>query len=238
MSVSNDKPSDDRGLPVSGTAVITSIRRNKKNGERCSVFVDDEFFAACAIDIAVSLGLRKGQVMTPEIERTLRAEDRRMTLRTKAYGYATYKPRTERQVRDHYAKLDYTPEEIDDVMIWLAEFRLVDDERYVERFIDASRERKPLSPRMIRQTLSKKGIADHIIDKVLSASYAEDDVMTAALSVAGKKWRTLSTTAMPSRERIDKLVRFMQYRGYAWDVIKRVIERYKDEIESDDANDA
>lgn len=61
--------------------VITSVRRNVKNAGRCSVFVDDAFFAACPIDVALALGLRKGLEMSADLERRLRAEDRRMVLR-------------------------------------------------------------------------------------------------------------------------------------------------------------
>lgn len=45
------------------------------------MFVDEAFFAACPIDVATSLGLRKGLEMSDELERNLRKEDRRIVLR-------------------------------------------------------------------------------------------------------------------------------------------------------------
>ncbi len=207
--------------------VITLIRRNVKNTGRCSVFVDDEFFAACPIDVAAALGLRKGLTMTPEMEQRLRAEDRKVVLRQKAYRYATYKPRTERQVRDHLAKLEVTDEESEDVLAWLAEFRLIDDVDYARRFVEAAKERKPLSPSDAKRKLKMKGVPDDVIDQVLEDAYDEEVVVDAARRVAEKKMRMLKGDA---RERKRKLTQFLQYRGYTWSVVKRVVEEMSEHL--------
>lgn len=205
---------------------ITSIRRNVKDGGRCSVFVDEVFLAACPIDVATSLGLRKGLEMTDDLERMLRKEDKRIVLRQKTYHFATYKPRTERQVRDYLIGREATPEEIDDVMAWLKEFRLLDDRVYAERFLDAARERKPLSRSMAKRTLARKGVPELIIDEVLHEQYSEDDAINAARRVASKKLRMISSAS--DKERDEKLMRFLQYRGYPWDVIRTVLHELRE----------
>ena len=205
--------------------VVTSVRRNVKNAGRCSVFVDDEFFAACPIDVALALSLRKGLEMSAELERRLRAEDRRIVLRQKAYRFATYKPRTERDIRRFLDRAEATDEEQSDVLRWLAEFRLIDDAEYARRFIDASRQRKPLSPAMMRRTLLGKGLSESIVEAAMSTETDPDDAHMAARTVARKKLRML--TSVDARSTEDKLVRFLQYRGYTWDVIKGVIAEWK-----------
>jgi regulatory protein len=184
--------------------------------------VDDVFFAACSIDIATSLGLRKGILLTPDLAATLRGEDRRMSLRQKAYGYVTYKPRTERQVREHYRALDYAAEEIDGVIAWLYEFRLLDDKLFAERFVAASKELRPMSRRAMAQKLGQKGVPADVIDAVLAADVDDDADLTAARAVAQKKLRMMKAD-LSEKERADRLVRFLQYRGYSWSVIKDVL---------------
>ena len=206
--------------------VITSVRRNVKNAGRCSVFVDDAFFAACPIDVALALGLRKGLEMSADLERRLRAEDRRMVLRQKAYRYATYKPRTERDVRRFLEKAEATEEESASVLAWLAEFRLIDDEGYARRFIEASKLRKPLSPAMMRRTLLGKGLSESVVEAAMATETTPHDAFAAACAVARKKLRMLTSDDDRSSE--DKLVRFLQYRGYAWTVIKDVISLWKE----------
>lgn len=184
--------------------------------------MDDVFFAACSIDIATSLGLRKGIPLTPDLAATLRGEDRRMSLRQKAYGYVTYKPRTERQVREHYRSLDYTAEEIDGVVEWLYEFRLLDDRLFAERFVAASKEQRPMSRRAMAQKLAQKGVPPDVIDTVLANDVDDDADRAAALAVAHKKLRMMKAD-LSEKERVDKLIRFLQYRGYPWPVIKDVL---------------
>lgn len=203
--------------------VITAIRRNKKNGGRCSIFVDDVFFAACPIDVAVGMGLRKGLEMSPELEQRLRSEDRRMVLRQKAWRFVTYKPRTERQVHDALRKQDWTDEEIEDVLLWLREFRAVDDVAYAERFILASLERKPLSPPAMRAALLTKGIPELVVADVLERF--DVDVVDNARRVAEKKLRSM-TSDNPDK-RMQSLIRFLQYRRYDWDTIRNVIDHCK-----------
>ncbi|MBU3699601.1 MAG: hypothetical protein FGM33_06255 [Candidatus Kapabacteria bacterium] len=205
--------------------VITSIRRNVKNTGRCSVFVDDEFFAACPIDVALALGLAKGLIMTDELALRLRREDRRMVLRQKAYRFATYKPRTRRDVERQLERLEATAEEAGDVLSWLSEFRLIDDRSYAERFLIASRERKPLSPVMARRALLTKGVPEAIVDEVFHAQEDQFDPTDAARRVARKKLRMITSTDAKDVE--SKLVRFLQYRGYTWDVIRAVLSEWK-----------
>ena len=205
--------------------IVTAVRRNVKNPSRCSVFVDDEFLAACPIDVALSLGIGKGIELTAELERQLRREDKRIVMRQKAYRFATYKPRTEHQVRAFLATKELTAEEVDDVMSWIVEFRLIDDAQYVERFLSAAFERKPLSRLMARRTLQKKGISDVLLAPALERWYSQEATEDVAYRAAVKKLRMIGT-ATPS-EKESKLVRFLQYRAYPWSTVKQVVERCK-----------
>lgn len=145
-----------------------------------------------------------------------------MSLRQKAYGYVTYKPRTEKQVREHYHALEYTSEEIDTVIAWLYEFRLLDDVLFAERYVQASKDQRPMSRRAMAQKLAQKGISAEVIDKVLTNDVDDDADRIAALAVAQKKLRMMKLD-LSERDRNDKLIRFLQYRGYTWPVIKHVL---------------
>lgn len=197
---------------------ITSIRRNVRNASRCTIHVDGDYFSACALDVALALGLRVGMELTPEIASTLKKEDARLVLRQKGWRYASYKPRTEQQVRDHYRKLDVGQQEIDDLIAWLKDFKLIDDCGYAQRFVAASQERKPLSTADARRRLKAKGLDSDVIQAALD-SRTMDDEIKAALHVAERKLRSLHGS-----DQRDKLVRFLQYRGFSWTVIRHVLE--------------
>jgi regulatory protein len=204
------------------TGTITTVRRNVKNAERCTVFVDGEFFAACPIDVAVALGLRKGLPMTEELADRLRREDRRVTFRQKAWSYALYKPRTVRQVREHLQGLECSEAEIESIITWLASFNAVNDVAYADAFLAAARERKPLSRRAAQQKLLAKGVEREVIEAAIEKNYQPEVSREAALRVAQRKLATLRDT--DPRVLRDKLVRFLQYRGYSWDEIKAAVD--------------
>lgn len=200
---------------------ITRIRRNVHNGGRCSIDVDGQYLVACSIDVALALGLRVGMELTASTEAQLRAEDARLSLRQKAYRYATYKPRTERQVRDHYTAQHWPAEAVDDVIVWLRSFGLVGDDAYASRFIEAAKTTKPMSKRAIRQRLTAKGLPSSTVDGAV-AGITPDDDYEAALAVAEKKRRSLASR--PSTDVRDAVARFLQYRGFDWSVIRRVLD--------------
>jgi regulatory protein len=169
----------------------------------------------------MQLGLHKGMAMTDVLEQRLRSEDRRIKLRQQIYHFATYKPRTELQVRRKLELLEAVPDEVAELMSWIRSFGIVDDAAYARRFVEAADERKPMSTSAMRRTLRMKGVADIHIDAAL-ATRVPDQSIAAARRVAEKKLRMLGNAS--ETERREKLIRFLQYRGYSWDVIREVVD--------------
>ncbi len=203
---------------LSHMGIITQIRRNVKNKRRCTIMVDGAFFCACDEDVVLSLELRRGMELSADVEHRLKREERTMQLRQKAWTYCTYKPRTEAQMRSKCQMLGMTDEETTATLSWLAEFKQLDDASYAQRFVDAARERKPLSTADIRSRLRRKGIPDNHIEGALATTTELDDI-EAARRVAERKLRALAS-ADNAR---DRLTRFLAYRRYSWNVIRVVV---------------
>lgn len=180
--------------------------------------VDDEFFAACDIDVALSLGLQKGMVLTDELIDRLRKEDRSISLKQKLWKYCTYKPRTEKQARNRCEELEASEMETTEILAWLTSFGQIDDEAYAQRFTEAASTRKPMSSLAIRKRLTSKGLSPAVIDKAL-ANHSDKDEEDAAVKVAERKLRTKASTP-PSRE---QLTRFLASRGYSYRVVRLVV---------------
>lgn len=203
--------------------IITQIKRTVRRADRCSIYVDGEFFAACPLDVVLGMGLVKGMSMSADIEKVLRSEDRRIVLRQKAFRFATYKPRTVKQVQDFLQAKMATDEETSQVIEWLASFGYLDDNQYAERFIIASKERKPMSANAIRQSLQRKGIPADVVEAALTNFLSGHEVANLALQVAAKKWQSLSSA--PAEKRLPRLQRFLAYRGYPWGVVRDILAR-------------
>lgn len=202
---------------------ITAIKVVHRDKSRCSIFVDDVFTMACPVDAIATLGIKKGDEFTEDLERVLSKENTRSIIKSKVYSYATFKPRTRSQVRDYLEKLNVPESLILELLEWLGSFDIVDDVKYAQRFLEASKVQKPLSRLAAARMLTKKGIPSTIVKIALENFYSEDDNFNAAVQVAEKKLRSL--TGISDNEKKEKVIRTLQYRGYAWNVISAVLAK-------------
>jgi SOS response regulatory protein OraA/RecX/outer membrane protein OmpA-like peptidoglycan-associated protein len=180
--------------------------------------VDGAFFCACNEDVLLLLGLRSGMELLPHIEQQLRTEERAMQMRQKAWTFCAYKPRTQAQVFAKCVALGMTDEEIEQTIQWLKSFQQINDDDYARRFIEASRERKPMALADIRNRLRAKGIPDDTIGSAL-AGISTDDELNAARRVAQRKLATIQQSDSVR----ERLTRFLAGRRYSWGVIKTVV---------------
>ena len=201
---------------------ITAVKRTVRDANRCSVFANGRFVAAVSTDVVVSLGLRSGMELTDELAHCLAARERELILKQKSFHYATYKPRSERNVRDFLIrKHDATNEEADHIIDWLKSFNIVNDIEFTRGFLEAARSHKPLSRMEARRKLLIKGIPPTIVEEILLDMHDDGEEYTAALAAAHKKLKSLDSDSPKTSVRLS---RFLTGRGYHWETIKRVLQ--------------
>lgn len=114
------------------------------------------------------------------------------------------------------------PAEIDQLLDYLEEKQWLSDERFAEAWI---RQRGLKYGRQrLRYELQQKGVAAELITESLDR-YLEDE-LTQARSVWEKKYGKKAT----SYEEKAKQIRFLQYRGYGWDIIHQVLGSDEDNL--------
>jgi len=200
---------------------ITSVRKNVKQQNRYSIFVDDEFVLSVNADIVHQYQLRKGIVFTAELLAKLRTDDERFLIRQKLWQYASYKPRTEKQVRAKLKTFNVSDIQADELLDWLRGFGLVDDTAFVRNFIQASYQQKPLSATDMIRRLVGKGIPASLAESIVSECVSDEQVLDSAVRVAKKKLSQL--TSMQKDKIPERLQRFLAARGFPYHVIRTVI---------------
>jgi regulatory protein len=126
-------------------------------------------------------------------------------------------------------KLKAFAEESDDIPALLDDFKArgwLSDERFTEQLVHA-RKAKFGSARVANE-LREKGIADDLIANAVS------DVKTDELVNAREVWRKKYHDAPKTRTEWAKQARFLQSRGFGFDVIKKILN---DASLSDELND-
>lgn len=136
------------------------------------------------------------------------------SLRERALAYLA---RREHSAKELQRKLKPYATEEDDLDALLQDFRQrgwVSDQRFAEQMVHARQGR--YGSLKVAHELREKGVADNLVDQ---ATAALDDMQNAR-SVWQKKYGKLPA----GREEWAKQARFLQSRGFGFDVIKRVLK--------------
>lgn len=196
---------------------ITALQTQKKNPDRISVFLDDEF--AFGLYHIIAAQLRIGQQLEAEEIRQLEQAEAGEKAHQRALNFLSYRVRTETEIRRNLAKHD-TPEDIvEDVLERLRRNRLVDDAYFAQTWVENRSDFRPRGRRALHSELRQKGIADEIIQDALH----DLDEQALALRAAEKNARKYRRLEWPEFRK--KLLGFLARRGFNYDVSAPAVEQ-------------
>lgn len=112
-------------------------------------------------------------------------------------------------------KSKFSEEDVQNTLKKLIERELLNERRYVERFIEKYAFEKKYGFLKVRYLLYNKGIDKSIFEPLLSNIYTEEKEAENALSLSHKR-------------PYDKLMRFLLGRGYRKRVVRKVLAEMKD----------
>ena len=192
-------------------AIITALTTQKRNAERINVFLDGQF--AFGLAAAAATGLRTGQVLSEQDISDLQQKDDFQKARKSAVHLISRRPRSVEEVRRNLRKKSFDDLLIDQVLDQLIAVELLDDAAFAAYWVEQREAFKPRSRLALRQELHQKGVQRAVIDSALERV----DEMSAARQVAEKQAQRL--ILLGENEYRVKLGRFLQRRGFPYDVI-------------------
>lgn len=141
-----------------------------------------------------------------------------------ALKFLSYRPRSEKEVRDRLERKKIDPQIIDKIVLRLTELRFLNDLEFVKWWIESRTRFKPRSLRLIKFELQQKGIPFELIESGIrnqESSKSEKDLENAKKLVESKihKYKGLSKF-----ELTQKLGPFLQRRGFGYETIKSAID--------------
>ena len=217
-------------MPVISKAFlrITAIVPQKRKTSRVNIYLDGKF--AFGLDIAgvVEHSLSSGKVITTaEIEKILKKEEF-TKLQDSAIHYLNWRPRSEKEVRDHLSRKIQKAENvkfkdarqsplIDKIVSKLKKYKLINDREFAKWFVSSRTRSNPKSRRIIALELKGKGIDTQIIDWALTKAGNEKDLAIKSVSKKIKRWQKLEPLELKK-----KLYQFLLSRGFDYDTVKVV----------------
>ncbi|MEK7551773.1 MAG: regulatory protein RecX [Patescibacteria group bacterium] len=146
------------------------------------------------------------------------------TFLNKSFKFLSYRPRSEKEVRDYLIKKKADDLVIEKVINKLKEKNFLNDLDFTKWWIEQRTKFKPRAERIIKLELIRKGIAKELIDDVLQDEEIEKETdLDKAKKIAKKK--ILRYKNDEPKKQYEKLARFLASRGFDWDTIKEVVDQ-------------
>ncbi len=212
---------------------ITAIEEQARHKDRVNVHVDGTFALGLFADVAVTLGLKVGQEMTPERLVELADAELRRKAKEDAYRLLSFRARTEKEIVDKLKRREYDEAIIADTVAYLHEQSLLDDADFAARF--AATRSRTHGDRAITMELRQKGVDAATIKQTLAEGAevaGEDAEYDTVYALAERRVGADPKDKSPSAK--QKLWAFLARRGFGSDVIKRVVARLYSGTNGDD----
>ena len=198
--------------------MITSVKRNKKNKDRLSVFVDDEFAFSISEDDYLSLNLYEKSEIAEETIEYIKNTVNFNEAKARAVRYLSLQIRTEKEVRD---KLESEAITRMHIVSRAQSNRYINNELYAQKYVYDRSKLSPMSKRMMKLKLMSKGIPEETADEVLADWKAEDTDV--ARNLVRKKFGKYD---LKDEKIIKKAYRFLAHRGFNRDTIREVLREF------------
>ncbi|MBN1594704.1 RecX family transcriptional regulator [candidate division FCPU426 bacterium] len=201
---------------------ITAIRVQDKRKNRCSIFVDQEFFSGVDREVVVKIGLHEGQEVAPEDLRAVLAAEESVQAREKCLRLLDKRARTRFELAQYLQRSGVEEEVAGTVLARLQDAGMINDQAYARAFIQERVRQKNQGKKRLRSELYKRGIAAGIIDAALDAELPENEDQDCE-ALAGRKAR--SYRQLPPAVARRRLAAFLSRQGFGWESIQRALRR-------------
>ena len=151
----------------------------------------------------------------------LQSAEAEVQARELALHFLSYRMRTEKEVRDKLRQKGIQGACVQKIVQRLKRMGLLNDREFAREFARSKVRRGFLGERAMRQELRKKGVAQNLLEKVITEVYAENDPVSLARALVNKrKGRYMDLEEKQYRKKMQDL---LLRKGYDWEVIGEVL---------------
>ena len=197
-------------------AEITLIEPQKKDKERCNIYVDGKFYCGIRLEVAIKYGLKAGTEVDKSKLDEIQLETEKSQAVDKAMTHLSASMKTRRQMSDFLLKKGYTQAVTEYVLEKLEYYKLIDDYAYCRAYVNSVSGK---GKRALEADLYKRGADKAAIDEVLS-DFEED----------GEEAKTLLQKYMRgkeiTKENLNKGFKYLLSKGYGYDTVKDAISDF------------
>lgn len=202
-------------------AIITKIEVQKKNQDRVNIYVNNEFFIAIYTELVYRFGLKKGIDIDEDKLKSLLKDEMYIKAKNKALNVLSKSDQSEKKIRE---KLSYDFEEsvIDKVISFLKDNNFINDDILAQKIVNTNINLNKCGINKIKQNLYIKGINKNSIDEALGDVDYNIEFEN-AMYLAKKRYNKIKNE--DKRKIYQKISQHLAYKGFNYDIIKRVLNK-------------
>lgn len=202
---------------------VTKLEVQVKNKNRCSVYLDKEYSFGIYLNTLDKYDIFIGKDISEAEKNIILDYDGKLYCFNKGLNLLAYSSKSEKMLREKLKEKEFSKEEIDFAIEKLIDLKYIDDHMYAENFIENRKKR--YGPKRLKMELKLKGISEEIIFSLIEDSFDESSEIETALKNSRSKWEKYKNDP----KGYEKMCNFLYRRGHSYDVIKKVINKHKEE---------
>lgn len=205
---------------------VTSIIKQKRNEDRYNIYIDNEFCFSSNVEDVVKYPIKVGLEVT---------EDELHCLidyceGAKAYEYAlnllSRRDYTSSEIEKRLKDKEFSSNTIVKVIEKLKVYGIINDIRYIEKYVHDSQKIKRYGIRKVLYNLESKGIEKSLFENV---PQDEEIEFENAYNLAVKKLKLIGN----KEDKKLRIYRHLTSKGYEYELIKKVLYRIFNDSESE-----
>jgi regulatory protein len=193
--------------------VITSIRVQKNNKERYSIFVDEEFLLGVSEETLLKFKLRKDVEITSAMLKKIQREEGQFKVKSYMMNLLGRRDHARKELFTKAIRKDYPQEIINNVLDELQEKGYIDETRFAEKFASDKGRISKWGPAKIKAHLYKKGISKSVAEKSIEKAFEDEDLKETFLSLVLKRKRRFLREEDPYKRK-KKVFDHLARKGY------------------------
>ena len=199
---------------------ITEISVQKKNKNRCNIYIDNVFAFGVSNELIYKENLKVGMMVDEEKLKKIAYEENLINCKETALKIIERSYKTKKEMIKRLLEKGYALEEVNETLKLLEEYNFINDESYTKTFINDRT--KTQGKQKIKYALKNKGVSDEIIEEELSKLDMEKEKENANI-LALKKYSILIKRESDKYKLKEKIIRFLISRGYDYEVAKDAV---------------
>jgi len=212
---------------MENTYIVTGVK--KIRGTVYSVFFNGDIKVRLSDETIVHYKVKEGRVFEDEEYEDMISKDHIKRAKTRGLDLLSRSSKSKSQIKSTLKREEFQEKAIEEAIRFLEDYQFVNDATLAGRIVESKAPAKKWSKNQTIAKLKEKGISKTDIENAIKNMDTETELEN-ALDIAKKKLRTLKNKS--KEEKIQKIRQSLAYRGFDYDIVSKVMDEIKREIEN------